>query len=694
MNRPGRKIFSLLLLPLLYGCALPFFSRTAGPAPIPQTPDYSGIIFDTPTEIRTPSPLPSETFTPTVTRDRGWIPSPTPEPTRSPFDWECVPDGSPDPCHRVLRDISVLPSGDGWAVGEQGVILRRSGGSWAGTDSPVESTVRRVFAVDSKNAWAVSDAAFAIGPGDFRFRSRLLRWNGTAWSVFETSEPLGFVVDLSFLSAKTGWGISFEDYGDGRVFHLIRWNGSVWEIRMDTPVLNAIQMVSPSSGWAVGDGGAIFHWNGAKWSAVDSPTGANLDGVAFSSPGDGWATGRDGVIIRYSLGQWWDYSSLAPSPRAMAVGPDGEDGWMLGSWNRGDIVLRWDGKDWVTWRGDTPDGEALALDFPAAGEAWAAGWIPGRSRAGMVWRWDGASWNREFNNVPLPLIGASFLSANEAWGVGDEGWIVRWDGAEWSEVASPTGQELNAVTMLSPTEGWAAGEGGQILGWNGTYWAVYLPYQARGIGNDALYYKFNALSFNGTADGWVAGSVEGGDFRQPWIMRWDGAEWDAAKLFDDEPPCKCSLYAMHFSAPDDGWAVGGGDQTLIMHWDGAEWTYQTWPEAYRLLAIHGAAADDLWAAGIAEDIASSANPGVILHWDGSQWVPYRFPSGVAWMDAIHMDSASDGWMAGSGLLHWNGSEWGAVPSPVEGVIIRLERTGDGTLWGVTDTGSVLRLEGG
>jgi hypothetical protein len=31
---------------------------------------------------------------------------------------------------------------------------------------------------------------------------------------------------------------------------------------------------------------------------------------------------------------------------------------------------------------------------------------------------------------------------------------------------------------------------------------------------------------------------------------------------------------------------------------------------------------------------------------------------------------------------------------VQGVIIHLTRTPDGTLWGVTDTGSVLRLEGG
>jgi hypothetical protein len=130
---------------------------------------------------------------------------------------------------------------------------------------------------------------------------------------------------------------------------------------------------------------------------------------------------------------------------------------------------------------------------------------------------------------------------------------------------------------------------------------------------------------------------------------------------------------------------------LIMHWDGSAWTYQTWPDAYRLLAIGGVAADNLWAAGIAENDPSSSNPGVILHWDGSEWIPYPFPSGVVWMDSIYMLTPDDGWIAGNGLMHWNGSEWGTVLSPAQGVIITLSRTPDGTLWAVTDTGSVLRL---
>jgi hypothetical protein len=693
MTRMGRNLPTILFL-MLAGCTIPFLNGTGQPAPIPRTPDYSGLTFDTPTSIRTPSPLPSETITPTATRNLGWMPSPTLEPTYSPFQWGCVPDGSPDPCHHVLLDVAMLPSGEGWAVGERGLILQRHAGSWRTSPSPVESDIRRVFVIAANDAWALSDESFAVAPGELRYRSRLLHWDGAAWSVFSNPTRMGHIVDLSFLTERYGWGIVSEDEGLEPVFYLIRWNGREWSTINRTPALRAIQMISPSMGWAVGDDGVILRWNGAVWRAIESPTETDLDGLVFTSNVSGWVYGTGGVILRYAHGEWWTYSSMAPSPRQMVMDPEGEDGWVLGSWQRGDIVLRWDGKDWVTFYGGGPDGEVLALDYPVLGEAWAAGWIPGRSRAGMLWHWDGGAWNREIEKVPLPIQSAAFLPDGGAWGVGEDGLLVKWDRTEWMAANGPTGQTLNAVAFLSAADGWAAGEGGQILRWDGSDWSVAMPYVARGPGTNALYARFHALALAGPDDGWAAGGLEGGDFSQPWIMHWDGGEWSAVGLFAQKPPCRCSLYGMYFPSADDGWAVGGGEQTLIMHWDGSEWTYQTWPDAYRLLAVHGVSADDIWAAGIAENISSAINPGVILHWDGSEWTAYPFPHGVAWMDSIYMLAPDDGWMAGNGLLHWNGSEWGMAPSPVNGVIISLDRTADGTLWAVTDTGSVLRLGAG
>jgi hypothetical protein len=693
MTRPGRVLPAVLVV-FLSGCTIPFLGGTSEPIPIPKTPDYAGLPFDTATPIGTPSALPTETPTPTATIDLGWIPSPTPEPTHNPYHWSCAPDGSPDPCHRVVLDIAVLPAGDGWAVGEQGLILRRGRSGWTRMDAPVDGDIRRVFVLSPGDVWAVADESYAVAPGEMRARSRFLHWDGAAWSIVPNPAKYGYLVDLSFLTPNYGWGILSEDSGAGPIHYLIRWNGREWTTVNRTTELNAIQMVSSATGWAVGAGGTILKWDGSQWNAVESPTDKDLDSLMFTSPSSGWAAGKQGVILRYALGVWWTYSGMAPNPRQMVMEPGGEDGWILGSWNRGNIVLRWDGKEWVTYNGDGPDGEVLALDFPAPGDAWAAGWTPGRSRAGMIWHWNGGSWSREFDKVPVPLAGAAFRAGDDAWGAGDDGLLAYWDGTEWQAAGSPTGQTLNAVAFDPAGGVWAAGEGGQILRRDRNAWSVAMPYVARGGGNNALYARLNALAVPAVDDAWAAGGLEGGDFSQPWIMHWDGADWSAVILFSEKPPCRCSLYGMQFSAADDGWAVGGGEQTLIMHWDGAEWTYQAWPDAYRLLAVHGVAADDVWAAGIADSAPTSADPGIILHWDGSTWSRFPLPPGVAWMDAIYMLSADDGWMAGNGLLHWTGTQWQTVPSPVRGVIVTLARTDDGTLWAVSDTGSVLRLGAG
>ena len=351
MNRTVRILQASCFL-LLAGCTFPFLRGNAGPAPLPNTPNFSSLAFDTPTAILSPSPFPTETLTPTITRNRGWIPSATPRPTYSPFAWTCVDDGSPDPCHRVFRDISVLPSGEGWVVGEGGVFLHTSGDGWALETSPVDLTLRRVFTLAADDAWAVADESYPLGPGQSGVQSRLLHWNGSVWTTFFIGRSARVHRRSLFRQRETRMGNSSTDDGSGPVYHFIRWDGTEWSTVQDAPALAALQMISADDGWAVGAAGALMHWDGGNWSAVDSPTGLDLDEVAFTSSDSGWAASEQGVILRYALGQWWTYSSLAPNPRRMTLDPDGDDGWMFGSWTRGDIVLRWDTKDWNPFAGE------------------------------------------------------------------------------------------------------------------------------------------------------------------------------------------------------------------------------------------------------------------------------------------------------------------------------------------------------
>jgi photosystem II stability/assembly factor-like uncharacterized protein len=61
----------------------------------------------------------------------------------------------------------------------------------------------------------------------------------------------------------------------------------------------------PDHGWAVGEYGALYHWDGERWSPTYSPTRFDYNGVVMVSETDGWIVGEDwgsrGVILRYAV---------------------------------------------------------------------------------------------------------------------------------------------------------------------------------------------------------------------------------------------------------------------------------------------------------------------------------------------------------------------------------------------------------
>jgi hypothetical protein len=682
--------FVLIGLLVLAGCTVPFLGIGGEPVPLPGTPELAGLAFGTSTLVGTPSPLPSATGTPTRTPDPRWTPLRMPSPTFSPYRWTCIPDGSPDPCHRVFRDIAMLPEG-GWVVGERGVILRRTDGAWETVPSPVDLTLRLVRVVSADDAWAVADEMLQVQTDQTRSHNVFLHWDGAAWTVFENPIQFERVVDLSFVSGDNGWGIVLDESVGPQATALIRWNGVEWTPELREDGMNALQMLNTAAGWVAGDGGLILHWNGYRWHTVEAPLIKDYDGVAFAGEDAGWMTSSEGAILRANNLEWNLYSGLAPHPRRMVLDPDG-NGWIFGSWIRGDVVLTWTG-EWEIYKGIVPDGEVLGLAAPASDDYWAAGWVPGRARSGMIWRGDTAGWRRDFSAGPLPVTAAAFPADDDGWAVGEDGLIAHWNGAAWSETDSPTEQTLNAVAFSTAEDGWAAGEGGQILHWDGSTWSVFREFRWRRAGDGATFNRIDALAFPSADDGWAAGSAEGGATLQPWMLHWNGLEWEEAPLFAEEPPCLCSLTALDFLTATDGWAVGGGERAVILHWDGTAWTSALGPEGYRLLAVHATAADDAWAAGVA-DWADEIQPhGVILHWDGTRWQEVPAAESVGRMDAIAFTADGDGWMAGQNLLHWDGSAWGTAWSPVDAVIVALADSQSGGLLGVTETGAVLRLAG-
>jgi hypothetical protein len=269
------------------------------------------------------------------------------------------------------------------------------------------------------------------------------------------------------------------------------------------------------------------------------------------------------------------------------------------------------------------------------------------------------------------LYGVQILNANYGWAVGgtcniyaaygptggcnstNRGFALFWDGSKWKQTLIPASAgTLTSVFIAATNDVWAVGMNRTIIHWDGTSWvAAVVPI----TDNDKL---FSVFMLPGGLAGWAVGRTNAGI---PIILRWSGTWPTGAWSTVVAPAGTLDLYGVALSSPTEGWAVGRGG--TILRWDGAGWILVTpSPTTSNLFSVSIVSAGDAWAVG-----ASST----IIHWNGASWTgPMSAPTIAIDYHAIHMISASYGWIAGNLnngeglLLRWDGIAWSPVRSYV------------------------------
>lgn len=290
----------------------------------------------------------------------------------------------------------------------------------------------------------------------------------------------------------------------------------------------SVDMVSSTSGWAVGfgasggsTGGMIERYNGTQWSIVASPdildhsspnNSAGLNDVDAISATDAFAVGTssaylsDGilhyspVIERWNGSAWSKMSqSAAPADTELAAVKafSGTDVWALGragTMGFGNAVaLHWNGSAWSSVAIPSPgtrDTTITELTGTASNDLWAVGYsrdLPygNRARHSVTLHWNGSAWSR----VTSPDVGtvtflrdAVAISPSDVWAVGSgssstTGAVtLHWNGSAWSSLTPPALATVDSVTALSSTDVWAAGTGSDglayLANWRGSTWTV------------------------------------------------------------------------------------------------------------------------------------------------------------------------------------------------------------------------------
>jgi hypothetical protein len=278
-----------------------------------------------------------------------------------------------------------------------------------------------------------------------------MRWSNGKWTVTApdlAGEKGEAVVALWSDGSPRPWAaISFALASSSRAGEIRRWNGAKWEAVAPLDQFpKRFWGVAPDDIWLVGLGGASWHWDGKRWTAVPTGTSEHLFSVWGSSRGDVWAGGESGTLLRWDGAAWRPWSMLyQDGPTVVALAGTAED-FVIAAGPR--FIGRWDGRGWIDG-GEIDGGVRLyggTADFQGAwGRSASDFWVVGTG--GDVQRLDGNS----YRVLPTP-------------------YVLHWDGKLWKRVETFGGASLRAITGTAANEAWAAGDGGTVLHWDGTDW--------------------------------------------------------------------------------------------------------------------------------------------------------------------------------------------------------------------------------
>ena len=224
--------------------------------------------------------------------------------------------------NQMLIDVYFFDKKNGWAVGDQGMIVGTSNGGrrWDVQTSKVGNSLKGVHFVSPQIGYAVGMEETIVQTTN----------GGKQWSVLRGGEVASAVGDtetivlnaVQFINESTGWvtgvRISPETGGQDGLVQKTTDGGQTWA---DQPtnisdILEDIFFLDADNGWAVGENGVVLHTTngGDRWDIQTSGTEEKLRSVSFANTAVGWAAGGDlgvNVIIHTTDGgATWEMQNI------------------------------------------------------------------------------------------------------------------------------------------------------------------------------------------------------------------------------------------------------------------------------------------------------------------------------------------------------------------------------------------------
>lgn len=628
------------------------------------------------------------------------------------------------PINEDLRGLAVTAADDIWAVGgidnegpprgggasDTQVILHYDGHAWTVARHQSGPALMAVAAT-STSGWAVGDDGL------------LLSRAGGSWTVRDSVNP-GICLDSHLYDVANIPGTErYVAVGAGLDCDPILWlSEDGWSVAHSSRQLAALAMPDSSDGWAVGGLAPPLHFNGSRWSAVtEPPITSQLVDVAVGPDGATWGITEQGALLRTHAGSW-NVMNPDVSDHALThirFGPKG-DGWILayqppvveGSAILAE-VLRLDtavAKVDLAYSEYQPGFEGFTdIDSTSPNDVWVVG-------SGRVVHFDGQRWVRE--SVDGTLFTIDMRSSVDGWAGGSDG-LSHFDGITWTPVMGPDDfpgsvLPIEDIQVTEDGSAWASAGQGTVLYFDGKTWRFFVASSRPLTGGHVpwVLWRLQVFASAGSTSLWAVGDPNT-------ILHWEG-RLNALPTFTPTPsptpyrppfatpvvPPKVdpseplypsgwrarlggfsNLMAVADKSDTDLWAVG----SHIAHSDGRIWSAtDPWPDAATFTGID-VVGGQAWA--VTAD-------GELLELTGGEWT--RRQKVASALKAVSLTAEGGGWAVGSDNDHRGtvfhlqvGESW--RPEAVEPGLVPLTGvvgiTAD-QAWAVGQSGLILRRDHG
>lgn len=419
-----------------------------------------------------------------------------------------------------LQDIYFVNPDHGWAVGNNGTILKIVGGVVTKEVSPTTAALNAVYFVDENNGWAISNS------------NQILRYSSGVWKIEKAADGTGFFLNDIYMNSSTkGWAVGSQ----GKIFY---YNGIIWQ-NLSSPVSSAlyavdftdsttgyiagesgvilkyalnkswvkvnsglvatltdIDIVNKSNVWATGQYGSVMHYNGINWSGggVNGPLFISLQ---ITNKNDGWTITSNGLIYRLRNGVTTVYNSINELSTDLNFKDvsllNENNGWIIT--DRGVLLRQKDGL-WSKFRQTLPDNNYFGIKTVKDTVAWAIG------QWGAIYKFNGLNWTKPFlsfqNEVSSSsLYDISFPDPDNGYIVGSNGCFLKYTSGKWSKISIPNASStgLGGVFFLNANTGWMCGESGKIFAYKN---GIISPMVS---GNTTVY--LSKIFFIDETEGWA-----------------------------------------------------------------------------------------------------------------------------------------------------------------------------------------------